>query len=179
MKGRIPVIRRHIVVARGRQLAVACAVAVAGLLLTACGAGQMFGPTVTPTLTFTPTATLRPLPTNTATSSSTPEATSTPRATPTPACLTWDQVDKSLEGKTVCVKGTVAAARDVNAGGYYMQFRVFFSDKPNTFFFADPYSRYPKLKPGDCVASVGVVKLDSYGVPFLDIGGAGLYKCPS
>lgn len=50
------------------------------LLLSGCGAGQVFGPTVTPTPTITFTPTLTP----TATATFTPSATSTPTATFTP-----------------------------------------------------------------------------------------------
>jgi len=50
-------------------------------LSSACGPGQMFGPTFTPTPTNTPTVT----PTLTPTSTPTKKPTSTPTATPTPA----------------------------------------------------------------------------------------------
>lgn len=51
----------------------------AGLLLTGCGPGQMFGPTLTPTptLTLTPTETATPLPTDTPTVTPAPTSTST------------------------------------------------------------------------------------------------------
>lgn len=49
-------------------------------LISACGPGQMFGPTFTPTPTNTPTAT----PTLTPTSTPTKKPTSTPTNTPTP-----------------------------------------------------------------------------------------------
>jgi hypothetical protein len=49
------------------------------LLLTSCGPGQMFGPTITPSPTSTPTFTPTPTPT------STPTFTPTPTPTPTPS----------------------------------------------------------------------------------------------
>ncbi|MBI5353018.1 MAG: hypothetical protein HZB50_10300 [Chloroflexi bacterium] len=57
--------------------------------LTACGPGQLFGPTLTPTPTNTPTSTLTPTPTLTLvpTLTSTPTATATITASPMPACL--------------------------------------------------------------------------------------------
>jgi hypothetical protein len=58
---------------------------IAALTLTACGPGQMFGPTITPTFTFTPIP-----PTATATPSFTPTPVFTPTpaitATPAPSC---------------------------------------------------------------------------------------------
>jgi len=50
------------------------------LLLTSCGPGQLFGVTVTPTLTITSTPTFTP----TATATQVPTQTSTPTLTPTP-----------------------------------------------------------------------------------------------
>ena len=49
------------------------------LLITACGPGEMFGPTLTPTptQTSTPTLTPTPLPTSTSTPSATPSPTAT------------------------------------------------------------------------------------------------------
>ena len=54
------------------------------LLLSACGPGQLFGPTITPS----PTLTLTPTPTSTPTSTPTvtPTLTPTPTSTPEPAC---------------------------------------------------------------------------------------------
>ncbi|MBN2115571.1 MAG: hypothetical protein JW730_03310 [Anaerolineales bacterium] len=51
-----------------------------GSILSACGPGQLFGPTFTPTASFTPTstATLTPTLTPTATNTPVPTATSTP-----------------------------------------------------------------------------------------------------
>lgn len=55
---------------------IAAIIFVSGLFLSACGAGQMFGATITPTPTSTNTPTLTPTPTAT--------ATQTPTLTPTP-----------------------------------------------------------------------------------------------
>jgi hypothetical protein len=45
------------------------------MLVSGCGPGQLFGPTVTPTATATPTSTLTPTPKPTATLTSTPKTT--------------------------------------------------------------------------------------------------------
>ena len=57
--------------------------------LSACGPGQLFGPTLTPTSTNTSTPTLTPTPTFTLTPTltSTPTITATITASSTPACL--------------------------------------------------------------------------------------------
>jgi hypothetical protein len=57
------------------------AIAIATILflsLSACGPGQLFGPTPTPTYTSTPTSTLTPTPTQTITPTVTPSATPVP-----------------------------------------------------------------------------------------------------
>lgn len=56
------------------------------LLISGCGAGQVFGPTLTPTptITMTPTPTLTYTPTTTPTYTNTPTFTSTSTITPTP-----------------------------------------------------------------------------------------------
>jgi hypothetical protein len=54
------------------------------LLLTACGPGQVFGPTFTPTPTNTPTSTPTLTPTVTPTNTPSPTATFTPTITPSP-----------------------------------------------------------------------------------------------
>ncbi len=151
---------------------------IASFGLAGCGPGQLLGPTLTPTPTATSTATATPLPTSTSTATPTPVATRTPRPTAESLCFKWEEIDKTFSGKKVCVLGTVVAARDVNAGGYYMQFRIFFSDKPKTLFLMDQHMRYPTVKKGDCVMGSGMVRLDSYGVPYVDITyPGGLFKC--
>jgi hypothetical protein len=68
--------------------------------LSACGVGQVFGPTPTPTSTATPTATITPSPTLTPTVTPTPTATQVPTSTitPTPACQAADGKWQSAEG---------------------------------------------------------------------------------
>src|SRR5262245_15220764 len=78
-----------------------CAVLVA-FELSACGPGQILGPTLTNTPTATSTATATATPTATATSTSTPTptstSTSTPTVTPTPTAivLTDEQMQSGL-----------------------------------------------------------------------------------
>jgi len=68
-------------------------IVVLNLLLSSCGAGQVFGPTMTPTptTTNTPTPTKTPTPTNT----STPMPTNTPTLTPT-ATLTPQELYEKI-----------------------------------------------------------------------------------
>jgi hypothetical protein len=68
------------------QIKISAFFILATLLLTSCGPGQLFGPTLTPTptVTSTPTITLTPTPTSTPTATFTITPTSTPSFTPTP-----------------------------------------------------------------------------------------------
>jgi len=61
---------------------------VISLLVSSCGPGQLFGPTITPSPTATLTPTITPSPTLTRTPTSTPTPTITP--TPTPVAATFD-----------------------------------------------------------------------------------------
>lgn len=61
-------------------------------LLSGCGPGQLFGPTLTPTPTITSTPTTTPTPTATATF--TPLPTATPTATPLPPTPTESNTSK-------------------------------------------------------------------------------------
>jgi len=60
------------------------------LSLTACGPGQMFGPTITPSPTITPTSTPRLTPTITPSPTSTLTPTITPSPTPSTSCTIPD-----------------------------------------------------------------------------------------
>ncbi len=64
--------------------AIAISAIVFSLLLSGCGSGQLFGPTITPSPTITNTPTSTPTPTPTATFTPTATATFTP--TPAPVC---------------------------------------------------------------------------------------------
>lgn len=68
-----------------KQRAMAVCLLAVSLLISSCGPGQLFGPTLTPTPTFTPTPTVTPTPTNTPTSTSTSTPSPTPTLTPTPS----------------------------------------------------------------------------------------------
>ena len=70
---------------------------VASFILSACGPGQMFGPTVTPTLTSTLTPTFTPTATSTLTATATPTATSTLTTTPIPTVV-------KIQGKVYVAK---------------------------------------------------------------------------
>jgi hypothetical protein len=65
-----------------RQRIIVVLVLLLSLVVSGCGPGQVFGPTLTPTPTFTPTKTNTPTPTKTPTPTNTP--TFTPSPTPIP-----------------------------------------------------------------------------------------------
>ena len=67
-----------------QQTVVSCCLFVLSLQLSACGPGQLFGPSITPTPTFTPSPTFTPAPTFTPTLTSTPRPTVTPPPSRTP-----------------------------------------------------------------------------------------------
>lgn len=87
-------------------------VLVTSLVLSGCGPGRLFGPTLTPTPTLTSTPTLTLTPTLTSTSTLTPTATltSTPTLTPTPTCQAangdW-QSNETVEGVFPIIAFTV------------------------------------------------------------------------
>jgi len=66
------------------------------LLVSSCGPGQLFGPTITPSPTPTLTPTITPTPTLTPTPTSTPTPTITP--TPTPVVATFDDKLCDIKG---------------------------------------------------------------------------------
>lgn len=86
------------------------------LILSACGVGQLFGPTPTPTATATLTSTPTPTPTPTATSTPTrtPTPTYTPTSTPAPMGLM-----ASNEHWEVTVMGALYRER-IYPGGFYL-----------------------------------------------------------
>ena len=73
---------------------------VVALLLSGCGAGQILGPTFTPTFTNTPVPTFTPTNTATPVPTLTPTATNTPLPTQTPTPSYYTGEEQSLNGVT-------------------------------------------------------------------------------
>ena len=138
------------------------------------GGGNDFfpSPTVTPTRTHVPT---QP-PAGILSAFGNPAPTK-----PKSNCISWEQVDKSFAGKTICVMGAVYEIKEVKIQGDYnldySQFRIFFSENKDAFFLLDENYIYPDLKAGDCVSANGKVETDARHVPFINLKGS-LLNCP-
>jgi hypothetical protein len=156
--------------------------AIAQTAAAAFTAAPEITPTPPPSASVAPTAEITTKPTSTAALwIAALGLTITPTAEPShfePNCLSWDQIDATYDGKSVCVYGIVTKAYSVYAGGISVnQFRIFFSDAPHAFFMVNDMFRYSDLKKGDCVTARGVVKLDAYKTPYLQLLAVGLYAC--
>jgi hypothetical protein len=85
-------------------------------------------------------------------------------------CFLWSEVTPSMIGKEICVTGIVYKIRSV---GNTEQIK--FSKEENEFFLANgAYNYY--VSPGDCVLAEGLVKANTYDIPYIDIKN-GLYYC--
>jgi len=88
--------------------------------LSACGAGQTFGPTITPTHTPTHTSTSAPTATLTPTATFTPTATLTATPTPTPTAVRiqgkvyWTENDEIIENALVSLSTSGLEDSDPN-----------------------------------------------------------------
>lgn len=156
------------------------------ILLSSCGPGQLFGPTLTPTPTptltntptFTPTLTftntLTSTPTFTLTSTLTPTLTSTPTFTPTPmsplreqGCIKWDEVTREHVGETICVFGLIVQPETRDKGAWWKgsDFYIFFSEETSStsthFRLFAPNAYGTGFSPGLCMSVTGLVR--SYG----------------
>lgn len=93
-----------------------------------------------------------------------------PRPTQTPACLSWEQIDSSMGGQTLCVYGIIYSLSSSNQTSTRYQF----GDEPNSFFiYSANYEYYDSatgktLGPGACVMITGQVEVIE-GVPSMDI----------
>ena len=143
------------------------------VILSACGPGQLLGPTLTPT----PTNTLTPTHTPTVTHTHTPTMTHTPipSITPTPisplremGCIKWDEVTRAHVGQTICVFGEIVIAENRSHGeGWWSggDFYIFFGEDTSSAstdfrLFAPNTSGYG-FDPGECLSITGLVR--SYG----------------
>lgn len=154
-------------------------------MLSACGPGQLFSSTLTPTqtqtspptptLTRTPTQTLTFTPTQTPTNTPTATQTLTPSATPTPisplremGCIKWDEVTREHVGQTMCVFGLIENPETREHGVTWWSgsdFYIFFSKETSStsthFRFFAPNAFGYGFSPGMCLSITGLVR--SYG----------------
>jgi hypothetical protein len=86
-------------------------------------------------------------------------------------CLTWNAVNISHIGKTICVTGYVYDLYPIGVYG----FRIRFTNQPNAFFLLDQQGYYPDLRSGDCIAAEDVVRQEN-GLLYMRI--EALRHCP-
>lgn len=116
---------------------------------------------------FTPTVTPTSVPTRTPRPTFTPQPLLPTRET----CYLWNQVTPSMEGKRICVYGTVHAVYVTNETAT----RIRFTAESNRFFLFSSNYVFKDLAAGSCVQAYGVVELYER-IPFLNIGDE-LYYC--
>jgi hypothetical protein len=112
---------------------------------------------------FSPTPDLTSLPT----SKPRPTAIATVRvvASSTPSCLKWDEIVPQMEGRKVCVYGTV---RDYQENPTLNATYFYFGSKSEFFFVASDVF-FPDFKNGECASATGVVQLNTYKTPYIKI----------
>ncbi len=100
-----------------------------------------------------------------------PKATSSPRSSgpvvsaPTRMpCYRWEDVSSSMNGRIICVYGTVLDYRENWNDGQSM----FYFGSKDQFFFVSLY-RWEESPEGKCVQSSGEVQLNTYKVPYIKI----------
>ena len=122
-------------------------------------------PTRTAQSAYSPSSTSVPVPTRV------PTKVKTPTPSP-PNCFLWNEITSAMNGRKVCVYGTVYSVYNTKETST----RIEFSPQPNTFFLYNVNHVYPDLNKGDCVAAEEVVQLIS-NIPYMEI--SNLYKCES
>lgn len=90
------------------------------------------------------------------------------------SCLSWEQVNESHRGTSICVYGTVTDLGITNIGDG--QFRIYFGRGMLDFFLVDVNYNYPEVKIGDCVSAIGTIETDLNDVPFINLKGQ-LWEC--
>jgi hypothetical protein len=148
-----------------------------GVIILAVGPGRTFiGQMLSPEPTKTPT----PYPTNTPfiaptlppIADTTQIPTSDRSITPDLTCILWNEVSLEDVGRELCVYGVVKrwfAVEDI-------PFVAIFSEEPETFYFIDRTTTYPRVR-GTCVMAVGTVELMRGTRPFIDVADT-LEPCP-
>lgn len=115
-----------------------------------------------------------PVPTRTVATRLSPTPTvqaAAPISTDNAACLKWDKVTASMDGKEICVYGDVVDYREVpNTTSTY-----FYFGSQDQFFFVASDVFFPDFNDGDCAQAEGVVKLNTYKVPYIKL--TDLYEC--
>lgn len=78
-------------------------------------------------------------------------------------CISWQQVDFSYSGKTICAQGIIESIYESQPPIFFSN--VYFSDEPRTLYF---YSRNENLYTGQCIMIVGTVSVTDTHTPFID-----------
>jgi hypothetical protein len=82
-------------------------------------------------------------------------------------CVSWEKVDVSYSGKTICVQGIV---RQIETTSTWTKLQ--FSGNPELFYLIDDKFNYPGLTTGTCITAKGLVQLTTSNVPFMKPNGS-------
>lgn len=122
-----------------------------------------------PTPTITPSATLNPSQSLRATTIAQPTAHPWPSPFTTMSiamipdgCFPWYEVNKSFEGRIICVTGIVVVYL---SGVSAYQCKTYFTHTPHTFYLVNCFPT--RLKAGDCISATGIVGLGNYETPYI------------
>jgi hypothetical protein len=93
-------------------------------------------------------------------------------ASPTPAmnCLRWDEINVTMEGREVCVYGTVT---DYDENWEYQMTNIYFGDREK--FFLVSNFRWDSSLEGQCILVNGEIQLNTYKTPYIKIDE--IYRC--
>lgn len=93
-----------------------------------------------------------------------PKINPTKTAQPTDSCLLWSQVTAQMEGRTVCVYGTVTSHTE----DYTNELTRFYFGTIDQFFLVSNY-KWDKPFEDECVTTTGEILLNTYQVPYIKI----------
>lgn len=97
----------------------------------------------------------------------------TARPTPTDSCLLWSQVTAQMEGRTVCIYGTVTSHTE----DYTNELSRFYFGTNDQFFLVSNY-QWDSPFEGECITTTGKILLNTYQVPYIKIDDR-IDFCPS
>lgn len=84
--------------------------------------------------------------------------------TPTPSCLLWSEVTAQMEGRTVCVYGTVIEYRE-DWDNFISN--IYFGTRQD-FYIVSNY-RWDVSPVGECLTATGKIQLNTYKIPYIKI----------
>ncbi len=93
-----------------------------------------------------------------------PPPTTEPRPTPTDSCFHWSKITSQMEGRIVCVFGTMT----VHTEDWENELTRFYFGTTEQFFIVSNY-RWSEPFEGECITTTGEIFLNTYKVPYIKI----------